>query len=65
MYAQNGEWDAQAPWTVWTKRVILGVLLSIVGYKVGTLDAEADTLLLKSKVVEFEVEEQIFDYLYN
>lgn len=65
LYAQNGEWDAHTPLTVWIKRIILGVLLSFVGYKVGTLDAEADTLLMKSKVVEFEVEEQIFDYLYN
>ena len=53
MYAANGEWDRNTPWTVWTARIIFGVLVSVIGYQVGTWDAEADTLLAKSKVVEF------------
>lgn len=57
MYAPNGEWDNHTPGKVWAQRIIFGVLLTIIGYKIGTLDAEADKLLGESKVVEFEVEE--------
>ena len=43
---------------------VLGFILLKLGYEIGKLDSE-DKLLKDSKVVEFEQEEQIYDYLYN
>ena len=45
-------------------RALLGVACLGLGYKFGSWDSK-DELLANSSVVEFESEDQIFDYLFN
>lgn len=45
-------------------RSVLGVLLLGIGFKLGSWDSK-DQILAETTVVDFEAEEQIYDYLYN
>lgn len=47
-------------------RIVGGIILLNIGYRVGTWESEIGNEVDKnSKMVEFESEDQIFDYLHN
>lgn len=62
-YATEEEW-AETTWLTYFYRVIFGAIMLVVGYQFGTWDSR-DEDLKNHKVIEFETEEQIFDFLYN
>lgn len=63
-YARQQDWEHSAGLNRYVARTLLGILCLGLGYKFGTWDSK-DELLADSKVVEFESEDQIYDYLYN
>lgn len=66
LYAKSANWGAQTPLKHYLFRLIGGAVLLNLGYRLGTHEAEIGNEIGKnSKVVEFESEDQIFDYLHN
>ena len=63
LYAKDGEWQKTRTSTYF-KRLLFGLLLIKAGIEFGKWDSK-DPKLARSTVVNFESEDQIFDYLYN
>lgn len=65
-YAKQSDFSEKVSARVWATRIIGSLLLLKAGYEFGVWDGEyLNKQLKKSVVVEFETEEQIYDYLFN
>lgn len=65
-YAKPDDFSDKVSHRVWLLRIFGFLILSKVGYEFGVWDGDyVNRQLRKSVVVEFESEEQIYDYLFN
>jgi len=62
-YAKEGEWE-QTTWQTIAVRFFFGAILIKVGLELGNWDSK-DEELERAQVIEYEADEQIFDYLHN
>ena len=65
-YAKRTDFCEKVSGRIWALRIFGSLILLKLGYEFGVWDgAYFNEKLAKSKVVEMETEEEIYDYLYN
>jgi hypothetical protein len=66
LYAKHSEFSKHTPGTQYILRILGALLMLKLGYELGNYESEVTNKVVKaSKVVEFESEEQVFDFLFN